>query len=161
MTDTTRPTFPPLVIYAISALITCVLLFVIGLVFWAVIYGVQTLGGTASDADLAQMGAVMSTFVLLAAALTVGQVAIVPLMPVAIGLFVAIGRRVGQSRKLAVWVGFGCAEAFGLWLALTRDTETLHTVSGHLFLFAIPGALAGLVFWRTLGRTRRKMGPQV
>ncbi len=159
MTDTTRPTFPPLVIYAISALITCVLLFVIGLVFWAVIYGVQTLGG--GDADLAQMGAVMSTLVLLAAALTVGQVAIVPLMPVAIALFVAIGRKVGQSRRLAVWVGFGCAEAFGLWLTLTRDTETLHTASGHLFLFAIPGALAGLVFWRILGRTRRKMGPQV
>ncbi len=158
MTDTSRPTFPPLVIYAISALITCVLLFVIGLVFWAVIYGVQTLGG--GDADFAQMGRVMSAVVLFAAALTVGQVAIVPLMPLAIALFVAIGRKVGQSRRLAVLIGFGSAEAFGLWLTLTRDTETLHTVSGHLFLFAIPGALAGLVFWRTLGRTRKKLGPQ-
>ena len=139
-------------------LFTCVLLFDIGLVFWAVMYGVQTLSG--GDADLAQMGSVMSAVVLFAAALTVGQVAIVPLMPLAIALFVAIGRKVGQSRRLAVLLGFGCAEAFGLWLTLTRDTETLYTVSGHLFLFAIPGALAGLVFWCTLGRTRKKMGPQ-
>ena len=161
MTDTTRPTFSPFVIYAISALVTCVLLFVIGLVIWAAIYGIQLVGGanTLTDADLSQVGGVMSALTLLAAALTIGQVVIVPLMPIAVVIFVAISQRRGQDRMLAALVGFGCAEAFGLWLTLTRDTAILHTFWGHLFLFAIPGALAGLMYWRTLGRTRKKMGP--